>query len=78
MRDDSEYKFLNGPRSRTQEFVFTVKILFEFIRGLRAFHFLGPCVTVFGSARYKSDHHLGTMDCCSYRRFHVPERHGLH
>ncbi len=58
MRDDSEYKFLNGPRSRTEEFVFTIKILFEFIRGLRAFHFLGPCVTVFGSARYKSDHHF--------------------
>src|SRR5690606_19893038 len=35
---------------------FTLKILFEFIRGFRALHFVGPCVTVFGSARFKEDH----------------------
>jgi uncharacterized protein (TIGR00725 family) len=28
----------------------------EFIRGFRALHFVGPCVTVFGSARFKDDH----------------------
>ena len=28
----------------------------EFIRGFRALHFVGPCVTVFGSARFKEDH----------------------
>lgn len=36
--------------------------MIEFIKGFRAFHFLGPCVTVFGSARYGQDHpyyHLG-------------------
>ncbi|MCP3959006.1 MAG: TIGR00730 family Rossman fold protein [bacterium] len=27
-----------------------------FIRGFRALHFVGPCVTVFGSARFKEDH----------------------
>ena len=30
--------------------------MFEFIRGFRALHFVGPCVTVFGSARFKADH----------------------
>ena len=28
----------------------------EFIRGFRRLHFLGPCITVFGSARFKEDH----------------------
>ncbi|HEY7203949.1 MAG TPA: TIGR00730 family Rossman fold protein [Methylomirabilota bacterium] len=26
------------------------------MRGFRALHFVGPCVTVFGSARFKADH----------------------
>jgi uncharacterized protein (TIGR00730 family) len=32
-----------------------VKVAVEFIRGFRALHFVGPCVTVFGSARYGED-----------------------
>jgi uncharacterized protein (TIGR00730 family) len=28
----------------------------EFVRGFRALHFVGPCVTVFGSARFAEDH----------------------
>jgi uncharacterized protein (TIGR00730 family) len=51
-----EIKFLDGPRSRWQEFKFTIKVVREFIRGFRALHFTGPCVTVFGSARFKEDH----------------------
>ena len=31
-----------------------VRIAAEFIRGFRALHFVGPCVTVFGSARFNS------------------------
>jgi len=27
----------------------------EFVRGFRKLHFIGPCVTVFGSARFKED-----------------------
>jgi len=30
--------------------------MLEFIRGFRALHVVGPCVTVFGSARFKADH----------------------
>jgi uncharacterized protein (TIGR00730 family) len=33
-----------------------VRVFFEFMRGFRALHFVGPCVTVFGSARFKADH----------------------
>ncbi len=32
------------------------RIAMEFIRGFRRLHFIGPCVTVFGSARFKEDH----------------------
>lgn len=52
----SEIKFLEGPQSRWEEFKFVVKVLFEFIKGFRALHFVGPCVTVFGSARFKDGH----------------------
>ena len=48
--------FLEGPRSRIQEFFFTIRVLLEFIKGFRELHFVGPCVTVFGSARLKEDH----------------------
>jgi uncharacterized protein (TIGR00730 family) len=54
--EPSEKDFLRGPQSRQSELLFTIKILQEFIRGFRVFHFLGPCVTVFGSARYGEGH----------------------
>jgi len=56
-KDASEEEiFLDGPRSRKREFLFMIKIVLEFIRGFRALHFVGPCVTVFGSARFKEGH----------------------
>ena len=33
-----------------------LRISAEFIRGFRALHFIGPCVTVFGSARFEDGH----------------------
>ena len=48
--------FLEGPRSRTSELVRAMKIFAEFIRGFRQLHFVGPCVTVFGSARFDERH----------------------
>jgi uncharacterized protein (TIGR00730 family) len=48
----SEQKFLEGPRSRWQEFNFLLRIFREFIYGFRKLHFTGPCITVFGSARF--------------------------
>ncbi len=49
-----EYSFLSGPRSRFRELYFTLKVLRNFVKGFRRMHFIGPCVTVFGSARAES------------------------
>ena len=54
--DVNERLFLSGPRSRTKEFLSVLQIMGEFIRGFRTLHFVGPCVTVFGSARFKENH----------------------
>src|SRR5262245_56011065 len=54
--DANERLFLSGPRSRFKEFLSILEIMGEFIRGFRTLHFVGPCVTVFGSARFKEDH----------------------
>jgi uncharacterized protein (TIGR00730 family) len=48
--------FLQGPRSRFSELVMLMWVVWDFIRGFRKLHFAGPCVTVFGSARFKEDH----------------------
>ena len=57
---DERY-FLEGPRSRKQEFGFAFRALLEFVKGFRAFHFCGPSVTVFGSARFKSNNKYYAM-----------------
>ena len=49
-------RFLQGPQPRRSELFRAIRIFIEFIRGFRALHFVGPCVTVFGSARFKEDH----------------------
>lgn len=51
-----EHVFLDGPKSRSYELGFAWKVFREFIRGFRTLHFVGPCITVFGSARFKEDH----------------------
>lgn len=48
--------YLDGPRPRVNEFLFALDVLWQFIKGFRALHFAGPCITVFGSARFKWDH----------------------
>src|SRR5438046_9228560 len=48
--------FLEGPRSRFDELITLFRVLLDFLRGFRVLHFVGPCVTVFGSARIKEDH----------------------
>ncbi|MDB5256244.1 MAG: hypothetical protein JWM14_939 [Chitinophagaceae bacterium] len=52
----AERYFLEGPRSRRKELFFLFKVFKDFLRGIRALHFVGPCVTVFGSARFKEEH----------------------
>jgi uncharacterized protein (TIGR00730 family) len=56
MMTKSEIKFLSGPQSRFKEFLFTINIVGQFIKGFRALHFIGPCITIFGSARFSEDH----------------------
>ena len=51
-----DLNFLAGPRSRWKEFRNVLQIAREFIYGFRRLHFVGPCVTFFGSARFKEDH----------------------
>lgn len=53
---EKEIEFLEGPQSRWKDFKFTVRVLVDFIKGFRALHFAGPCVTIFGSARFQEDH----------------------
>ena len=48
-----ESVYLEGPKSRSYELAFAWKVFKEFIRGFRTLHFVGPCITVFGSARFK-------------------------
>lgn len=55
MKKTSETRFLEGPRARWKEFRYAFDVFLEFIKGFRALHFVGPCVTVFGSARFKED-----------------------
>lgn len=51
-----DLRFLEGPRSRWKELMSVLSIAREFIYGFRKLHFVGPCVTFFGSARFKDDH----------------------
>jgi uncharacterized protein (TIGR00730 family) len=47
------YQYLEGPKSRTSEFRFVWNVFWQFIKGFRTLHFVGPCITVFGSARFR-------------------------
>ena len=51
-----EQVWLDGPKSRGYELAFAWRVFRQFIKGFRTLHFVGPCVTVFGSARFKEDH----------------------
>ena len=58
----AEQKFLVGKRDRGADLESTVRIFLEFLQG---FEFFGgidrPCVTVFGSARFKPGHRYYKM-----------------
>ncbi len=47
---------LEGPHSRRRELWLVLQTVRDFIRGFRTLHFVGPCVTVFGSARFDEQH----------------------
>ena len=47
---------LEGPHSRLYELGILFRAMRDFIRGFRTLHFVGPCVTIFGSARFNEGH----------------------
>jgi len=51
-----EELFLEGPHGRGFELGKAFRIFRELIYGFRALHFVGPCITVFGSARFPLEH----------------------
>jgi predicted Rossmann-fold nucleotide-binding protein len=52
----SDRVLLEGPHSRRKELWLVLRALRDFIAGFRTLHFVGPCVTVFGSARFDESH----------------------
>jgi len=54
-RDQEIRRFLHGPQPRGFELVRAFRVFLECMKGFRGLHFVGPCVTVFGSARFQED-----------------------
>jgi uncharacterized protein (TIGR00730 family) len=48
--------YLEGPQSRSFELRFAWKVFCQILAGNRALYFAGPCITVFGSARFQETH----------------------
>jgi uncharacterized protein (TIGR00730 family) len=53
---NQDHMLLEGPQSRFAELMRAFRVFGECIRGFRHLHFAGPCVTVFGSARFNEEH----------------------
>jgi len=53
---DAEKHFLAGRRNRGADLESAVRLFLEFLRGFEQLDFAGPCVTVFGSARFGEAH----------------------
>ena len=47
---------LAGPHARFTEALLVFRALRDFLRGFRVLHFVGPCVVIFGSARFGEGH----------------------
>lgn len=52
----TDRELLSGPNRRRRDLSLLFGVMKDFMRGFRALHFVGPCITVFGSARFKEDH----------------------
>ncbi len=52
---DDRY-LLEGPHSRWREALMLGRTVRDLLHGFRKLHFVGPCVTIFGSARFNDDH----------------------
>lgn len=54
--ENPDRRFVGGPRGRWEELKTLGAVCRDFLRGFRTLHFVGPCVTIFGSARIKEGH----------------------
>ena len=50
-----DHIYLEGPKNRRYELRFAWTVFTQFIKAFRTLHYVGPCITVFGSARFKED-----------------------
>lgn len=60
-QNQEERLFLEGRHTRGFELLRAFRIFLECIKGFRALHFVGPSITVFGSARFGKDHPYYTL-----------------
>ena len=51
--ETEESSWLSGPRSRLHDLASLFRVGLDLVRAYRILHFVGPCVTIFGSARTK-------------------------
>ncbi len=51
----SEITFLEGPQNRWKELKQTFRTVIDFIKGFRVMHGAGPCICIFGSARFTEE-----------------------
>lgn len=56
LSEESDRVLLSGPNSRLRDLKLLFGTIMDFMRGFRALHFVGPCITVFGSARIQENH----------------------
>ncbi len=56
--------FNNLSHTRWKLLLYALDIFLEFIKGFRELHFNGPCITIFGSARFQPDssHYQNTVE----------------
>ncbi|MEE2637479.1 MAG: TIGR00730 family Rossman fold protein [Acidobacteriota bacterium] len=60
-RPPEDRVLLEGPQSRGRDLWLVLRALKDFVTGFRGLHFVGPCVTVFGSARFDENHPYYTL-----------------
>lgn len=51
--ETADSSLLSGPRTRIHDLATLIRVGKDLLRGFRALHFAGPCITIFGSARTK-------------------------
>lgn len=57
----TDRELLGGPNRRWRDLCLLFGVMRDFLRGFRGLHFVGPCITVFGSARFDENHRYYQM-----------------